>query len=217
VNILFDLDGTLTDSAVGITRCLQHALTRLGREVPAASALRRFVGPPLHETFAELLETRDAAVVDGAVRLYRERFQDTGMFENEVYPGIREGLDSLSANGHRMWVVTSKPTVYANRIVDHFGLRRWIQDVHGSELSGIDAEKRRLIRRALDRSGLAALETCVVGDRVHDVRGARANGVKCVGVLWGYGSAEELRQAAPDHLVSTMSELCDVVESEGRP
>jgi phosphoglycolate phosphatase len=216
LNILFDLDGTLTDSAVGITRCLQHALTRLGREVPAASALRRFVGPPLAETFAELLETRDAAVVDGAVRLYRERFQDTGMFENEVYPGIREGLESLSANGHRMWVVTSKPTVYANRIVDHFGLRRWIQDVHGSELSGIDAEKRRLIRRALDRSGLAVLETCVVGDRVHDVRGARANGVKCIAVLWGYGSAEELQRAAPDHLVSTMSELCAIVESEGR-
>ncbi len=124
MNILFDLDGTLTDSGPGITRCLQHALTRLGRPAPAASALRRFVGPPLHETFAELLETRDAALVDGAVRLYRERFEETGMFENEMYPGVLEGLECLSRQGHRMWVATSKPAIYADRIVDHFGVHR---------------------------------------------------------------------------------------------
>ncbi len=217
MNILFDLDGTLTDSGPGITRCLQHALTRLGRPAPAASALRRFVGPPLHETFAELLETRDAALVDGAVRLYRERFEETGMFENEMYPGVLEGLECLSRQGHRMWVATSKPAIYADRIVDHFGLRRWLQGVHGSELSGGKADKRRLIRDVMDLRSLAAGETWVVGDRLHDVRGARANGVKCIGVRWGYGSAEELRQAEPDHLVASMAELCEIMGSKGRP
>lgn len=216
MNILFDLDGTLTDPGVGITRCLQHALARLGRDVPAPAALRRCVGPPLHDTFAELLQSRDGALVGAAVRLYRERFEETGMFENDVYPGVADGLAALCDDGHRLWVVTSKPTIYADRIVDRFGLRRWIEGVYGAEWSGAGADKEGLIRRVLDLRGLVAPGTWMVGDRMHDVRGARANGVKCVGVLWGYGSAEELRQAGPDHLVASMAELCEIMGAKGR-
>lgn len=216
MNILFDLDGTLTDSGVGITRCLQHALARLGREVPPTSALRRFVGPPLHESFAELLGADRGPLVAEAVRVYRERFEEVGMFENRLYPGVREGLESLSRDGGRLWVVTSKPTVYADRIVDRFGLRGWLQGVHGSELSGANADKRRLVRQVLDTRRLEGRETWMVGDRRHDVRGARENGVSCIGVLWGYGSAAELEEAEPDHIVATMSELCEIIGWEGQ-
>ena len=216
MNVFFDLDGTLTDPGLGITRCLQHALGVLGRDVPPAGALRGFVGPPLHESFAELLQTRDRTTLDRAVGLYRERFVAAGMFENELYPGIPEGLRSLSEDGHRLWVVTSKPAVYAERIVDHFGLRRWIRGVHGSELSGDNADKRDLIRNALDAERLAGRETWMVGDRRHDIRGARANGVPSIAVLWGYGTPDELRAAGPDHVVGSVPELCAIIE-EGKP
>lgn len=217
MNIFFDLDGTLTDSGVGITRCLQHALARLGRDVPAVETLRRFVGPPLHETFAELLQAPEGEVVDAAVRFYRERYVETGMFENELCPGVPEGLESLARDGHRIRVLTSKPTVYADRIVDHFGLRRWLPRVYGAEPSGANADKRRLIRHALDEEHLEARETWMVGDRVHDVRGARENGVSSIAVLWGYGTADELREADPDHLATSMREVGQIIAREGKP
>jgi phosphoglycolate phosphatase len=215
LNIFFDLDGTLTDSGAGITRCLQHALARLGRDVPAAETLRRFLGPPLHETFAELLQTPDGGVVDAAVRFYRERYVETGMFENELYPGVPEALESLARDGHRIWVVTSKYIVYADRIVDHFGLRGWLQRVYGAEHSGINADKRRLIRHALDEAHLDARGTWMVGDRMHDVRGARENGVSSIAALWGYGSADELREAQPDHLATSMREVGQIITRAG--
>jgi phosphoglycolate phosphatase len=217
VNVFFDLDGTLTDPGRGITRCLQHALARLGRVVPSPATLRRCVGPPLHESFAELLQTQDRGLVDQAVRFYRERFVEAGMFENELYPGVPEGLDSLVGDGHRIWVVTSKPTVYADRIVDHFGLRAWVQGVYGSELSGTNAAKQRLIRQVLDEEQLEARACAMVGDRRHDIWGARQNGVSGIGVLWGYGTAAELREADADHLVASMPELCALITREGKP
>jgi phosphoglycolate phosphatase len=217
VNILFDLDGTLTDPGVGITRCLQHSLACLGRDVPSTAVLRRFVGPPLRETLGELLQTQEGGLVDQAVRFYRERFVETGMFENEPYPGVPEGLEAMGREGHRMWVVTSKPAVYADRIVDHFGLRSWLQSVYGAELSGANAEKRRLIRKVLDQERLEAPGSWMVGDRMHDIRGARENGVVGIGVLWGYGGPEELREAEADHLVATMPDLCALITRKGRP
>jgi phosphoglycolate phosphatase len=218
LNILFDLDGTLTDSGEGITRCIEHALVRLGRTAPPLEALRRFVGPPLHETFAELLESPDRALVDEAITLYRERFVPTGMFENSLYPAVASALEALQRDGHRLWVVTSKPTVYAERIVQHFGLDRWLERVYGSELSGENGDKRRLIREVLSREALVPRETWMVGDRMHDVRGARENGLRSVGVLWGYGREDELRAARPDGIVASMPELCAfLAQSVGRP
>ena len=216
MNIFFDLDGTLTDAAPGITRCLEHALRRLGRESPPLAALRRFVGPPLHDTFAELLGSRDTGAVEGAIRLYRERFVEVGMFENELYPGVPEGLASLGRAGHRMWVVTSKPTVYADRIVRHFELTAWLQGVYGSEMSGANADKRQLLREVLQRERLAAPDCWMVGDRMHDIRAARENGISCVGVSWGYGTAEELGDAGPDHIVGSMAELCELLAPVSR-
>jgi phosphoglycolate phosphatase len=206
MNLFFDLDGTLTDPGSGISRCIQHALAALDRPVPSAADLAWCIGPPLRDSFAQLLDTPDPASIERALALYRERFVAIGMFENAVYPGVRVGLERLSDSGHRLWVVTSKPHVYARRILDHFDLRRRFVGVHGAELSGERSDKPSLVRHAL------AVERCdtppvMVGDRRHDVEGARANGLEAVGVLWGYGGRAELEAAGADACVSSMPEL----------
>jgi phosphoglycolate phosphatase len=211
MHLFFDLDGTLTDSALGITRSIQFALERLGRPVPPADELRRFLGPPLRVTFDELLTPHEAGEIDEAVRLYRERFVPTGMFENEVYPGVREALSRLLP-ADRLYVVTSKPRVYARKIVEHFDLARFFAAVHGSELSGLHDDKGDLIAHVLQAESVPKAEAWMIGDRRNDVLGARRNGLVSVGVLWGYGSAAELQEAGPTHLVSTTSELVGLVE-----
>jgi phosphoglycolate phosphatase len=210
--ILFDLDGTLTDSGLGITRCIQEALRRLGGPVPPAASLRQFVGPPLLDTFARLLDTQDETVLADALRLYRERFVVTGMFENALYPGVAPGLERLRGGGHRLWLATSKPRVYARRILEHFEIAEAFAGVYGPDLDNRGHDKRVMLRELLAAEQLDPRATCMVGDRVHDVEGARANGVGAVAVRWGYGTAEELRAAAPDHVVETMEELCAYFE-----
>jgi phosphoglycolate phosphatase len=221
MDILFDLDGTLTDPVLGITRCIQHALVNLGRTAPDLApdldSLRRFVGPPLQDSFAELLETQDEILLAEAIRLYRERFKPIGMFENSVYPDVPEGLATLRAQGHRLWVATSKPHVFAREIVQHFGLAGFFERVHGSELSGINADKGDLIRHLLAEEAILSERAWMVGDRMHDVIGARRNGVEAIGVLWGYGSEEELRAAGPRRIVASMAELCEAIQTERRP
>lgn len=204
--LLFDLDGTLTDPAVGITSCIQHALVRLGRPAPPAASLRRFIGPPLRATFAELLDD-EGPIADEALAYYRDRFTAIGMFENGVYPDIVTGLSSLRAGGHRLWVVTSKPEVYARRIVDHFELKDFFHDVYGSGLDGQRADKAELIAHVLAHEHLDARRTWMIGDRGHDIDGGRATGVRTIGVAWGYGPLEELQLARPDFIASSMADL----------
>ena len=216
MDIFFDLDGTLTDPVVGITRCIQHALVRLGRTAPELESLRRCVGPPLRDSFAELLETADEELLDRAIGLYRERFQPVGMFENGVYPDVPAGLETLRGWGHRLWVVTSKPRVFAEEIVRHFGLIEYFARVHGSELTGENSDKGDLIRHVLAEEKIRPEEVWMVGDRMHDILGARRNGVEALGVLWGYGTEEELRAAAPRRIVASMAELCEVVRTQKR-
>jgi phosphoglycolate phosphatase len=215
MQLLFDLDGTLTDPATGITLSLQHALTKLGSRVPPADDLKRFIGPPLQETFAELLSTKDEAVLGLAIQHYRGRYAQVGIYENELYPDVPSGLAALSKLGHRLWVATSKPHVYAQRIVDHLGIASWFEKVYGSELSGRNSDKSELIAGLLKAEGLRPADAWMIGDRVHDVVGARRNGVRTIAVLWGYGSEEELRAARPDAMVSSMSELCDCLAAIG--
>ncbi len=207
MNLLFDLDGTLTDSALGVARSLQHALAGLGRPAPAPADLRRFVGPPLQETFSVLLETDDPSLVNEAIRLYRSRYGTVGLFENAVYPGIPEGLAALKEDGHRLWVATSKPRPYAERILEYFGLHDRFEKVYGSGLDGGNTGKPDLIKTLLAGERLAAGGTWMIGDRSHDIVGARANGVGSVAVLWGYGTRDELLAASPDHCVASMDDL----------
>jgi phosphoglycolate phosphatase len=212
MDLFFDLDGTLTDPARGIVLCFQHAFRAMGAAAPPAEELVRYIGPPLRDTLATLLATGDAAVIEAAIAHFRQRFAAEGMYENEVYPGVPEGLAKLRRAGHRMWVVTSKPEVYARQIVAHFGLAPHFERVHGPELSGLRAEKEAMIAHVLEREGLDPAATCMIGDRALDITGGRANGTRTVGVAWGYGSEDELREARPDRLVRSMAELLEYFE-----
>jgi phosphoglycolate phosphatase len=207
VHLFFDLDGTLTDSREGILASLRHALRLLGREPPPDAQLMRFIGPPTHDAFPELLGSRDPVLVERAIALYRERYSEVGLFEASVYPGVAEGVAALSAAGHSLRVVTSKPRIYADRMIDHFGLRPFFVEVCGSELDGSLGDKGDLIAHVLAARGLPPQSTWMFGDRKHDIAGARRNGVHGVGVLWGYGSRDELEAAGAERVYASMGEL----------
>ena len=183
VNVLLDLDGTLTDSREGIILCMQHALRVLGREVPDADALLPIIGPPFRIAFRQLLPGATDAEVERAIEVYRERFVPVGMFENRVYAGVPESLERLRERGARLFVATSKPQVFARRILEHFQLGHHFEEIYGSELDGGLGDKAELIAHALAASRLKAADSIMVGDRHHDTAGAIANGVKPVGVL----------------------------------
>ncbi|MGD8344249.1 MAG: HAD hydrolase-like protein, partial [Desulfobacterales bacterium] len=145
MNLLFDLDGTLTDPFDGITRSISYALDRLNRKVPPGEDWRWCIGPPLRDIFAKLLAAEDATLIEKAVAIYRERFSTVGLFENEVYDGIPETLAALNKDGHTLYVATSKPTVYALKIIDHFNLQRFFKRTYGCELDGTRGDKTSLI------------------------------------------------------------------------
>jgi phosphoglycolate phosphatase len=196
--LFFDLDGTLTDPKPGITGSIQYALEKLGREVPSQDELAWCIGPPLRASFVTLLGGEEHA--DRGVELYRERFGVVGLFENSVYPEIEGVLTKLSQSGFRMFVATSKPHVFARRIIDHFALNSHFERVFGSELDGTRVHKTDLIAYALEQTDVDAARTLMIGDRSHDILGAKANGIDAIGVTYGYGSREELIAAGARHL-----------------
>jgi phosphoglycolate phosphatase len=205
--IYFDLDGTLTDPKAGITRSIQYALGKLDREVPPEDELTWCIGPPLRASLAKLLGSDDLA--DKALSLYRERFADIGIFENEIYPGIEDTLSVLTEQGRRLFVATSKPSVYAERIIDHFKLRVYFERVFGSKLDGRRSDKTDLLSYALKTMRVDPAQAMMIGDRSHDMIGARNNGMIAVGVLYGYGSKEELLDAGAHHICATPQRLLD--------
>jgi phosphoglycolate phosphatase len=213
LDILLDLDGTLTDPREGITRCIQYALQRLERPVPEQHRLLHCIGPPLHESFSEMLGGNDE-LASRAVALYRERFGEVGLYENAPYPDIAEALEALRSGGARLFVATSKPTIYARRIVVHFGLDKWLEDVFGSELDGTRTDKSELLAYVAEQLGLSPGDTRMIGDRKHDMIGARNNGIQGLGVTWGYGSEQELLEAGATALLRTPGELARLVTHE---
>jgi phosphoglycolate phosphatase len=200
--IYFDLDGTLTDPKPGITRSIQYALQKLDHPtMPTEDELTWCIGPPLRASFVRLLGAETSA--DLAVSYYRERFSDVGLYENGVYDGIGEVLTKLGAAGHRLFVATSKPHVFAERIIDHFGLRDHFERVFGSELDGTRVDKSHLLEYALKQASVDPARTLMVGDRSHDMVGAKNNGMKGIGVLYGYGTRDELLDAGAHHVCAT--------------
>jgi len=192
MNLLFDLDGTLTNSFTGITRCLSYALTRLDRTVPDLQKLKKCIGPPLKTSFAYLLDSNDDQLIEEALTNYRERFSSIGLFENEVYEDIPETLESLKKNGHILYVATSKPGVFAKKIINHFNLNKYFKGVFGSELDGTRGDKTALLSYLLENESISPSETIMIGDRKYDMIGAKANKISGLGVLWGFGTQEEL-------------------------
>ena len=204
--IFFALDGTLTDPKPGITGSIQYALEKLGRPVPAQDELTWCIGPPLRDSLVRLLGGEDEA--DRGVALYRERFGDIGLFENSVYSGIEATLAALKPHA-RLFVATSKAHVYADRIIDHFGLRPYFEHVFGAELDGTRVHKGDLLAWALERTGSDPARALMIGDRSHDIVGARKNGIDGIGVLYGYGSRNELMEAGAVHLCPTPQSILD--------
>ncbi len=194
-NVLLDLDGTLTDPALGITNCIIYALTRLDVVAPPAHDLHFAIGPPLRGTFATLLNSDDAAIIEQAMSFYRERFADTGLFENIVYDGVPEMLATLKAQKYRLLLATAKPHVYARRILAHFRILAPFNGIYGSELDGVRQHKGELLTYLFTCEGIDPQSAVMVGDRHHDIDAAHANGCRAIGVTYGYGSAAELAHA----------------------
>lgn len=212
VNVLFDLDGTLTDPGDGFVSCITYALSKLDCRAYSHAEIRKHVGPPVEETLKHLLDG-DKPKIQAAVALYRERYGSEGYLENAVYPGIKQILRRLRANGAALFVATSKPSVFAERILVHFGLEDYFRGIYGSKLDGTHSNKAQLISHLLKSECLAAASTVMVGDRAHDVAGALVNGVRPIGALWGYGSREELLNAGATLLCEHPSQVPLILSS----
>jgi len=204
--ILFDLDGTLTDPRLGITRSIQHALARLGIDEPDLTRLEPFIGPPLLQAFMQFYGFDEAKAWD-AVNHYRERFRVTGMYENQVFEGIPALLSTLAGQGRTLYIATSKPWEFAREIARHFAFDRHFKMIYGSELDGTRTDKVELIRHLLDEERLDPAQTLMIGDRKHDLIGARSNGLQSVAVGYGFGSRDELLAESPDFHFETLAQL----------
>ncbi len=206
-HLLFDLDGTLTDPMEGITRSVQHALRHFGIEVTDLQELTPFIGPPLSESFRDFYGFDEERIPE-AIRVMREYFDCRGWRENRLFDGMPQLLGRLQAAGCILAVATSKPVVFARRILDHFDLLRYFAFVGGAELDGSRQEKAEVIAHVLQQLGGADPASCLmVGDRRHDIAGAAAVGMDSCGVLWGYGSREELTRAGATCIAADLGEL----------
>ena len=204
---LFDLDGTLTDPGIGITNSVMYALKQYGIHVSDRSRLYRFIGPPLKDSFMRYYGFSEEQALE-AVEHYRVYFRAGGIFENTVYPGIPQMLQELRDQGKTIVLATSKPQEFALQILEHFDLLPWFDLVQGATMDGRISQKADVIAALLQKMEPERKDQILmVGDREHDILGARANSLDSAGVLWGYGSAEELKKAGADHLVSTPAQI----------
>lgn len=190
--ILFDLDGTLTESGEGITKSVQYALEKLGKPEPDREKLRVFVGPPLLEQFMKYADL-DEETARQAVTFYRERYSVTGIFENRPYDGIKEVLETLENKGYILAVSSSKPEYFVEKVLDHFDMTKYFKVVVGSEMNGGRTKKADVIEETLRRLHMEKHrdQVLMVGDKEHDVFGAKQAGVSCVAVSYGYGTMED--------------------------
>lgn len=209
--ILFDLDGTLTDPAVGITTCVAYALKKFGIEVEDISTLNHFIGPPLLDSFmADYGFSKEKAQT--AIDYYRERFRVKGLYENEVYDGVPEMLEKLKNDGKKLILATSKPEPFAKEIMRHFGLDKYFDFVAGSNFDGTRTAKAEVIEYALESAGVTDKSACImVGDREHDIIGANKTGLDSIGVLYGYGSRKELESAGATFIAETVEDLTKLI------
>jgi len=202
-HIYFDLDGTLTDPYEGITKCFLYAIDKLGFPHPSQEYLLSCIGPPLYDTFPPVV---GEALTLKAIDLYRERFNEIGWLENKPYDGIHDALASVADTGSVLYVATSKPRIAADRIIEHFQMGQYFERVFGCELDGTRSKKTDLLAYAIDENPAAASRT-MIGDRKHDLIGAIANGIRPIGVSYGYGSIEELTEAGAVGIADSPAEL----------
>lgn len=209
--ILFDLDGTLTDSGEGIINCAILALEHFGCPIPSREEMRVFVGPPLHESFIRHGVPADKA--DEAVRIYRSRYIPIGAYENTPYPGIRELLEQLKKDGHTLYVATSKPEAMSVKILEHFDLAKYFDRICGASMDTSRSSKEAVIAYLLQLSGRAE-NILMVGDTKFDIIGAKAHGIPGIGVSWGYGTVEEMTAASAAAIAYSTAELYTILSAE---
>ncbi len=209
--VLMDLDGTLTNSEKGIVRSFDYALKHFGIETDDLSKLHKYIGPPLLESFMEDYGfPREKA--QEAVEKYRERYNVTGLFENEVYEGMEEALKKLNEAGKKLIVATSKPEDLAKRITDHFGLSKYFIDICGASADDVRSKKTDVMKYALEKNNVTDLsEAVMVGDRLFDIEGAHACGLKCVAVLYGFGNEKEFAEYNADYVAKTPEDMADII------
>jgi phosphoglycolate phosphatase len=205
-NILFDLDGTLTDPKEGIVNSILYALDKLGIRENNIVELDSFIGPPLRDSFVKRYNLTDE-LADQAMTYYREYFSVKGLFENKLYPGVVELLHSLTSNGYQLYVATSKPTVYSIQILKHFSLDSYFREIIGSNLDNTRTDKTEIISHIISTYHVPASHSVMIGDRQHDIIGAKNNSMKTIGVTFGYGSVEELLSFQPDFIVNNCKEI----------
>lgn len=206
--VLFDLDGTLTDSGEGIINCATLALRHFGLPIPPYEDMRTFVGPPLHDSFVRFGVPADQT--DEAIRVYRSRYIPTGMFENTPYPGIRELLEKLQSEGYTLYVATSKPEEMSVTILNRFDLAKYFHRICGASIDSSRSTKDAVIAYLLESSGAKA-DMVMVGDTKYDILGAKAHGIPAIGVGWGYGKVEEMVEAGAVGIAGTMEELVELI------
>lgn len=208
--ILFDLDGTLTDSGEGIMNCAELALRHFGLPVPDRQTMRVFVGPPLDQTFIKFGVPADKT--DEAIAVYRSRYLTVGLFENAPYPGIEELLRKLQDNGHRLFVATSKPEATSIRIMEKFDLVKYFEQICGATYDGSISTKEEVIAHLLGRIGDPG-QCLMVGDTTFDIIGAKAHGIETIGVSWGYGKVTDMEKAGAKAIAYAMDELYDLLNA----
>jgi len=213
--VLFDLDGTLTDPRAGIVRCLRYAFDKLGAACPPDEVLASFIGP-LRGTLATLLGTADTDRIERALVVYREEYGATGLFENHVYDGVDQMLAEVGLTASASFVATAKPKPYADRIVHRLGLARYFADVYGPEMGGRLGDKGDLLAHLLATEEISAERAVMIGDRAADIVAARANRLRSIGVLWGYGAKSELVDAGADGICRSRSELASCLSRIAR-
>lgn len=204
--LLFDLDGTITDSGEGIMRCAQHALGKMGIDIPDYTTLRPFIGPPLEDSFKEFFNMSDVDAAK-AVEAYRERYFSTGVYEQQLYEGVEIMLNKLKTKGYRLIIATSKTKQQAEFVVRQFGLANYFDFIGGRDEEGTLHTKADVIRYILKEMELTAEECLMIGDRKFDIEGAQECSIKSIGVMWGYGSREEFEKAGADHIINSIEEL----------
>lgn len=208
--VLFDLDGTLTDPGLGITNSVAYALKKYGIEVEEREKLYSFIGPPLNDSFKKCYGFSDEKAME-AIMYYREYFSDKGIFENEVYDGIKELLRRVKESGRKIVLATSKPEEFALRILEHFELTEFFDVVAGASMDEKRNKKGDVIKYALEKGCLTPEDAVMIGDREHDVLGAQENGIDTIGVLYGYGSRDELEKVRAMHIAETVNDIFDLL------
>lgn len=212
--VLFDLDGTVTDSGPGIMNSVQYALAKFGILNPDRAVLRRFVGPPLNDSFERFYGLSQSEALK-AVDYYREYYRAGGIFENNLYTGIKEVLQELKGRGCRVYLATSKPQVFSEQILEHFEIDSFFDGVVGSFLDGTRVDKSEVVAEALRLAGITSdtnKDAVMIGDREYDIYGAHKLGISAIGVLYGYGSREELEEAGADEIAVSPGQLLEILQ-----